>query len=301
VRVVHAGPVRAELEVRMVLDLPECLSDDRTARVGTAACPVTMRVRLHAGSDRVEFETTIDNHARDHRLRVLVPATAHEHVRSEGHFLVLQRPDQVEAHPNWVEQPCSTHHHAGMVAAGDSVLLARGLPEYEMVAASDGDGWAIAQTLLRCVGWLSRDDLGSRPYNAGPTIPTPDAQCQGTHVFHYAIGLRGADADASLVRAAQELRQPLVVAPAGADPSGLLAIDGEDHAISALKLAEDGDGLVARVYAPSSGGASVSVRSSLGGVERCRIDETCVEPIDDGSIDLRGHEIATLRIARGGA
>jgi alpha-mannosidase len=288
--------VRAELEVRLVLELPERLSDDRTERVGRVECAVTMRVRLHAGSDRVEFVTSIDNRARDHRLRLLEPTTPHEHVRSEGHFAVLRRSDEVAARPHWVEQPCLTHHHGGMVSAGDAMLTARGLPEYEMVEASDGEGWTIAQTLLRCVGWLSRDDFASRPYNAGPTIETPDAQCLGVHEFEYAISLRGGETDARLVRDAMELRQPLIAAPAGADPSGLLAIDGDDFAISALKLAEDGDGLVARVFAPGSDGASVAVRSATGAIERCRIDETRAEPLADGELVLRGFEIGTVRI-----
>lgn len=299
VRVSEDGPVRAELELRLVLDLPQRLSDDRTERVGRVECPVTVRVRLRAGSDRVEFHTTVDNRAEDHRLRLLLPMPEHDEVRSEGHFMVLRRPDEVQPMPHWIEQRCDTHHHGGMVAGGDLVLTARGLPEYGVVDASDGRRTAIAQTLLRCVGWLSRGDLFSRPYNAGPTIATPDAQCPGQQVFEYAVSLRGHGTDARLLRDATELRQPLLAGPPGADPSGLLALDGDGHAISALKLAEDGDGLVARVFAPASEHAAVQVRTALGEVERIRLDESEATPLADGTLELAPFQVGTVRIAGG--
>ena len=37
-------------------------------------------------------------------------------------------------------------------------------------------------TLLRCVGWLSRDDLSTRYKHAGPGLETPGAQCLGLHI-----------------------------------------------------------------------------------------------------------------------
>jgi alpha-mannosidase len=46
---------------------------------------------------------------------------------------------------------------------------------------------AYALTLLRCVGWLSRNDLTSRRGGAGPTIATPDAQMPGNHTFEYSL------------------------------------------------------------------------------------------------------------------
>jgi hypothetical protein len=36
----------------------------------------------------------------------------------------------------------------------------------------------IALTLLRCVGWLSRDDLSTRRGHAGPYMATPGASCR---------------------------------------------------------------------------------------------------------------------------
>ncbi len=45
----------------------------------------------------------------------------------------------------------------------------------------------IAITLLRCVGWLSRDDLSTRNGHAGPYLETPKAQMLGEWDFYYSI------------------------------------------------------------------------------------------------------------------
>jgi len=61
-------------------------------------------------------------------------------------------------------------------------ILNRGLPSVEV--SEDG---TVALTLLRSVGWLSRDDLWVRRIAAGPLVPTPGAQCHGKYVYEYAI------------------------------------------------------------------------------------------------------------------
>jgi alpha-mannosidase len=295
VRVVRRGPVVAELEVVLRPRLPAQLGAERRTRVGrTVACPVTTRVRLVAGVDRIEFSTTVDNRAKDHRLRVLIPAPgASGGVRVEGHFAVLDRPPQPVWNGRWSEPPQTTHHTLGLVAAGDLALFTRGLPEYEALPREDG-GLDLALTLLRCVGWLSRGDLSNRFHHAGPALETPGAQCIGTHTLEYAISLREDSDDAALVRAAHDYRFGLAVGPAGIELSDALGLDGDGFCVSALKQAEDGDGLIARVYNPSAERAAVVVRGPAR-VERCRLDETPVGSARS-RVPLRPYEVATLRL-----
>ena len=55
--------------------VPKSLAASRKARTkDTVAFPITTLVRLAAGVDRIEFRTTVRNHAKDHRLRVVFPA-----------------------------------------------------------------------------------------------------------------------------------------------------------------------------------------------------------------------------------
>ena len=64
-------------------------------------------------------------------------------------------------------------------------LLSYGLPEYELKL--DGKG-TLALTLLRCIGTLAADKLITRPGGkSGWHNDTPDAQCQGVHMFRYAL------------------------------------------------------------------------------------------------------------------
>jgi mannosylglycerate hydrolase len=298
VRVAMSGPVAAELEIELRPRLPRGLRRDRRARArALVACRVRTRVRLVSGVARVELQTTVDNRARDHRLRVRFPAPAAEgDVRVEGHFAVLRRPARPVARRRWAEPPQPTHHTLGMVAAGELALFTRGLCEYEAIPGRGG--LELALTLLRCVGWLSRGDLSTRFHHAGPALETPGAQCLGRHVFEYALALDGNASDAELVRAAHDYRHDFALGPPGVDLEEVLSLGGAGFALSALKGAEDGDGVIARIYNPGSSPALVAVGGNVA-IERCRLDETAPAPCDR-ELELAPFEVATLRLRRGG-
>jgi mannosylglycerate hydrolase len=298
VRVVVAGPVVAELEIALELRLPARLSPDRRRRTGEVMVPITTRVRLTAGSERIEFRTTVDNRAEDHRLRVRFEAPGADDtspVRAEGHFSVVRRPVRPSwSGAGWHEPPQLTSHTSGFVAAGDLVVFGRGLPEYEAVPTQAG--LDLALTLLRCVGWLSRDDLSTRPGSAGPTLPTPEAQCPGEHTFEYAIAIAATDdlTDVAMLRASADYRTPLSIGAAGAQTRGLVSVAG-DVVVTALKGAEDGEGMILRVFAPGPTGLSIAADGTLS---RARLDETAAE--GDPSAPLRAGEIRTIRIRSSG-
>jgi 2-O-(6-phospho-alpha-D-mannosyl)-D-glycerate hydrolase len=284
VRVTAAGPVYAELEVSCELELPVTLTPDRSARTaGTVVCPAVTRVRLAAGSGRIEFTTSVTNRASDHRLRVRFPCPERiEMVRVEGHFTVVRRDPRPVWSGSWFEPPHDTNHTLGAVAAGGLVLLGKGLPEYE--ATEDGE---LALTLLRCVGWLSRDDLSTRRGGAGPQLPVPGAQCPGEHVFEYALEL-GEPPDAELLRRSQDYRFDFVQGAPGAEVDAPFEVEG-DAVFSALKAAEDGDGIVLRAF--NAGTADVELQLPPEAA-RSRLDET---PFADGA-RLGPGEIGTFRL-----
>ncbi len=290
VQVTAAGPVWAELELSYELELPAALAPGRSERAAeSVACPIATRVRLAAGSERIEFTTEVANCASDHRLRVRFPCPGHvETVRAEGHFAVVRRGPPPASSEAWFEPPHRTNHTLGAVAAGGLVLLGKGLPEYE--ATAEGE---LALTLLRCVGWLSRDDLSTRRGGAGPQLQVPGAQCHGDHVFEYAVEL-GEPADAELLRRSQDYRFDFVEGAPGVElRSPVGDLDG-DLVFSALKAAEDGDGVVLRVFqaADSALGAGDGRRLPLAS-RRCRLDET---PLEDAGARPRPGEIASFRL-----
>lgn len=303
-RVMADGPVVAELEIEYRAVLPARLSADRGRRVGRASCRVRTVVRLVAGIDRIELTTTIDNRARDHRLRVAFPSPeGREPLRAEGHFAVLRRPARPAApiHPErWAQLPQPTHHTTGFVAAGPLVVTGKGLPEYEAIPRPDG-GLDVVLTLLRCVGWLSRDDLSTRRFQgAGPALETPAAQCLGRQVFEYAISLDGATGEGPLTRASADYRQPARVVAGATDGAAVVAgvgVEG-DVAFTALKPSEAGDGAILRLYNPGLDPQPFAVDGPAE-LRTVRLDEQPLGSAASGRLEgvLAPAQIASIHLA----
>jgi alpha-mannosidase len=272
-RVVRNGPVVWELLVETTLP-------------GVTLATV---VRLVRGLDRIELETTVDNRAPDHRLRVVFPVAAEgdRAVRAESQLAVVHRPLEQPAGSGWHEPPAATAHTLGAVALGPLALLTKGLPEYE--AGPD----ALRLTLLRCVGTIARPaGLPTRPQHAGPDLPTPEGQCLGIRRLEYALRL-DADrlSDAALVRAGQDYRTDFLVGEPFHAPLEL----GGDVVYSCLKGAEDGDGVVLRLFNPAAERATATVRAQ-GSLSRIRLDEGLDAGPAPAVFELAPQEIVTLRI-----
>jgi alpha-mannosidase len=206
-------------------------------------------------------------------------------VRAESQFAVVRRPLEPPApRAPWVEPPVPTAHTLGVVALGPFALLTKGLPEYEA-----GVDRHLALTLLRCVGTIARPPgLPTRPLGAGPPVPTPDGQCLGVHTFEYALRF-DADrlSDAGLLRTAQDYRTDFVAGEALEPP---FELDG-DVVFSCLKGAEDGDGMVLRIFNPNATAERIVLRGM--DVVRVRLDE---EAGAGGGLELTPGEIATFRL-----
>jgi alpha-mannosidase len=231
---------------------------------------------------RYELTTVVENETDDHRLRILI-RSAHgaEEVRAESQFGVVRRPlVPPAARAKWVEPPVPTAHTLGAVALGPLVLLTKGLPEYE--ASPEG----LRLTLLRCVGTISRPGgMATRPLAAGPDIATPDGQCRGRHVFEYALPSDGDDfSNAALARASQDYRTDFLRGDPFEPPLEL----GGDVVFSCLKQADDGRGLVLRVFNPNPQPEALTLSVPA---RRIRLDE---EEDVDGGLELAPGEIATF-------
>src|SRR5690606_26526869 len=127
-------------------------------------------------------------------------------------------------------------------------LAARGLPEYEL--QREHNGATIALTLLRCVGWLSREDFACRVGQAGPELETPGAQCLGPASFDYSVIPFGAgELDAAATEAyafEAPLRAALCALGLGslAPQAQLLTLEPAAIVLTAIKVADDRDGLI---------------------------------------------------------
>jgi len=263
VRVLETGSARQTLEIALRYRVPARLVASRRARLARrVTIPITTRVSLAAGVRRVDFETTVNNTASDHRLRVCFPTPVKtDGFHTETPFDVVERPlDLPTETSGWSEQPAPTHPQRTFSDVSDEqaglTLINRGLPEVE--ARCEPDGTTLLLTLLRCVGWLSRADMPVRPGHAGPGLPLPGAQCLGVHTFHYALVPHGGDREApgwlSTLPQAHAFNSPMRAVVADPHDGPLLAalsfveVSPAVVVVSAIKLAEEGDGLIVRVW-----------------------------------------------------
>jgi hypothetical protein len=300
---IGGGPLRAGLRVELELPLPRAASANRKARSSeTVTVPIAIEATLDAGSSRVAFSVTVDNRASDHRLRLLFPtgAASVESARADTAFDVITRQARIPV-PSEIrnESPVSSMPMISMVDAGDgatgATVIGRGLMEYEIVGDTTCNaepaepaektgvqtavsassaltvvaGPAIAMTLIRAVGDLSRNDLATRPSgHAGPPVATPAAQCLGPQRFALAFEPHGAAPLAGeLMASARAHNLPPRVTTArlssGTGPltRSFLRLDRRagDVVLSALKRAEDRSSTIVRLFNPGDEAAVVVV------------------------------------------
>ncbi|MDP2855833.1 MAG: glycoside hydrolase family 38 C-terminal domain-containing protein, partial [bacterium] len=199
ISLVADSPERKTVEVSLLYRVPAALDSSRRARASdTVEMPIVTRVSLTTGLPRLDFETTLTNTARDHRLRVAFPTSIKTRTwRTETPFDVVERPvtppgfEQAPEYLIWHERPVAQQpqlEFCDVSGVGAGLMLAnRGLPEVEARQTAPDDTVTLLLTLLRCVGWLSRDDLSVRRGHAGPGLPTPGDQCPGEHTVHYSL------------------------------------------------------------------------------------------------------------------
>lgn len=309
-----SAPGAQALTIELTYELPAGLAADRRARsAATCAERIVSTVTLTAGVPRIDVETAIFNAAEDHRLRAHFPSGAHADVsKADEHFGVIRRPVKL---PAWdpetdMEQPVGTYPHKAFVSVDDGArglsVANRGLPEYEVIETPEGA--VIALTLLRSVGWLSRGDISSRRGGAGPQIRTPGAQLHGKNVVAYSIIPHEGDwARAGVhVLAVQFLRRMRArwdrhgigrIAAQGA----LLEVSSPAFQVTAIKRAEDGDGVIVRLYntldVPAE--TAVDLTPVHGPVSMVNLNEEHIAGIPrvDGEVPVaaRANEIVTLR------
>jgi mannosylglycerate hydrolase len=313
VRVERGDILFQTLDITLEMQIPASLDAGRKERSRKmVTLPIRSRVSLARGSARIDIHTEIENRAQDHRLRVHFPAPFPvQSADYDGHFEVVRRPVGVpEFDSSWVEQPRPEVPMRAFTAVADGpaglLVSARGLPEVEVLRQPNRNA-EIALTLLRCVGWLSRDDFPERTGHAGPFLATPGAQEPGFASFDYAlVPYSTADVTAAYQQA-YAFQSPLRAVNARLHPGSLpgqgsfIQAVPSEFVISAVKTAEDGRGWLVRGYNLSSQEITVTLRSLLPFqfAERVNMAEETQSPLsadEDRQVTFtaRGHEVVTV-------
>ncbi|MFD1899531.1 glycoside hydrolase family 38 C-terminal domain-containing protein [Enterococcus termitis] len=147
----------------------------------------TIRLMLKKDEKRINMKVTINNQAKDHRMRVVIK-TPVQSVSSYADTLfgIVERKNQ-DPHIQdwrtlgWKEEPTEIYpmiHYANIHDELASwTVMSKGIKEYQIIDQ------AMHITLFRGVGFLGRPELLRRPGDASGNqyryIPTPDSQLLG--------------------------------------------------------------------------------------------------------------------------
>lgn len=280
---IASGPHLGRLEIRTRLQVPRAFDRTRSAR--SEECielALTSEVTLRADCPFLEVTTTVDNQAKDHRLRVLFPSGCHdaEHATFDSAFDAVDRPVALRKdNHTYRELEVETRPQQSWTrvqdADGGLAVIALGLCE---AAVCDEPNRPIALTLFRSTGTTVFTD------------GEPDGQLLGPMRFSYRIvpTLPGTSA-AELSRLSADLHGGLravhvhpddltcrsdLPAPADCRSASLLSVAG-DVGISAMLAREDG--LEVRLFNPGDADVHATLQST--------------------AVDLRGATVTPLDLA----
>lgn len=303
-----------EAEIKLHLPVPANL-DSRRAKVCDSAVDLTFRVVLQAHSPLIELRVTADNHADDHRVRLMIPnRLAARCSVSDNQFGAITRAARDDAmdvweSEHWSERPDAIYPFLSYVAQDTEAglcVLSNSVREFELV----GEGYrTIAVTLFRCVGLLGKEELLRRPGRpSGIRMETPDSQMHGVQSYDLALTTDRAH----LQRRAKEYTTPVTTynkmpynamklnTPTTAAPYGysLLALGDADLTLSTLKKEEQGDGLLLRCFNGTDVPHTTALTTGWQLTGETRLDETPLPgTVAADAIVLTPNQTRTLRLA----
>jgi alpha-mannosidase len=215
---------------------------------------IAQTLTLYANSRRLDIVTRIDWRDRRALLRTLTPAALRaERATFECALGVVTRP--THANTSWEEAQFEA-------------------PAHRFVDLSE-PGFGLALLNDAKYGHSARDNVLGLSLVRSPVYPDPLAD-EGEQTFTYALAPHAGDWREGGVREeAEDLGQPLIAAPAADLAPSLvapIAFEGVAAALSALKPAEDGRGLILRVYEPAGARGPFSFRLPAGWREAGAVD-----------------------------
>lgn len=282
--VLEAGPVRAV--VRQTHRTP-------------AGSVIEQDVAVYRSVPRIDFDTRVDWRERRVLLKVAFPVAAHAaHAAYEIQFGTIERPTHRNTTWEQARFEVAGHKWTDLSEAGGGVSLLN----------DSKYGHDIHDGVMRIT--LLRNPVFPDPRSPWEEYRLPGREAEvrhtddGAHRFRYAVYPHVGDWRGGTVREAYALNAPLRVTRGAASvPAG--EVTGDGAVLEALKPAEDGDGLVLRVYEAHGGRCSASVRLPFAVAEAETVDllERPYEDdgpvtVEDGALafSLRPYQIRTFRV-----
>lgn len=239
---------------------------------------VTQIYGLRSDSRRLEIETVIDWHDRHCLLRTLTPVTVRTtHATFEHANGVVRR---------------ATHNNTSWEQAQYEV------PAHRFIDMSE-PGFGVALLNDAKYGHSAKGNVLGLSLVRSPVYPDPLAD-EGEQSFTYALYPHEGEWHEGGVREeAEDLNQPLLWTTGSGLAAGTytpVTVSGVPAALSGFKRAEEGEGLVFRVYEPSGrrGAFALGLRE---GWRNAGVVSIMEEPMDAGE-GLMPFEVKSWRLAR---
>ncbi|MCL6457046.1 MAG: hypothetical protein K6T85_03480 [Gorillibacterium sp.] len=285
IAITESGCLSCTIEADYVFPVPMDYADGDSRSTILSDLPIRIAYTLEKGAKAVKVKLTVDNKAKDHWLRVNFPTELHTDVSwADSHFDVLSRSIPIPDSTGWAEQAGGTHPLQTFVGLSDGVdgiaLLPKGIYEYE---AFEDDARTLALTLIRACRIklaVSEEKLTE--------LPDQGIQCPGVYSFEYAVSVHEGDwLQAELLKQAAEYASPVRVAVTGRGQgqlpmeAGFFTLDSTVLHVTAVKQAEDGSGLIIRLFNPTEIVQPANFRFGVDVLKatRCKMDESDVSDL----------------------
>jgi alpha-mannosidase len=271
IRLVEAGPLRACIEIKRRI-----LHSD-----------YIQQISLAFNSPRLDFSTTIQWHEKHILLKVAFPvdvlATQATYEIQWGN---LQRPTHENTSWDWARFEVCAHKWADLSEGDYGVSLLN-----DCKFGHDIHDRLMRLSLLR-----------------SPTEPDAHAD-EGEHTFAYSLLPHAGGWDEHTTAAAYALNDPWLILPLNGQPIksefSLVSVDSPNVIIETVKQAEDGVGLIVRLYESQRWHRKVTLRAgfALARVWQTDLLENPQEELipfgNQVQFDLRPYQIVTLRLQSG--
>lgn len=253
------GPQQVVFDISLDWSLPREFDRVRQARSqDKVSCPIKVTVTLRKGSRSLDVETTLENAARDHYLKVCFPTDSKAtHTSGEGSFTV----DEFSVDPGRLGEMrgvALARHPAQMwfdindKKRGLAVLLETPR-DYEILEHDPRT--TVAMGLLRSVPL--RIPCDNRLWMEYPGDES--AQSLRSFTYHYSLQPHSGDwKSQELHLSALALRNPLKACQFGKQTGALplshsfFTLKGDNLVLSAIKKTEGRDSVLVRFYNPSN-------------------------------------------------
>ncbi|HOV32444.1 MAG TPA: glycoside hydrolase family 38 C-terminal domain-containing protein [Candidatus Hydrogenedens sp.] len=270
IALVEDGPLSATYKIEYEMVIPAQMVstnediNDRLDGVGNnsrrslrqVSIPVQMFITLRNQARSLEMKLKLVNNARDHRLRIAFPSNLDTNiVRAESAFDVVEReivpgPDNL-----WKNTKSATFPQNRFVDMSDTwgglTIINDGLKEYEVSRDSTK---TIYVTLLR--SYEVHLATVSKQWETHPEMVL--SQSPGEHEFNLWIySHSGGTVQGCVIQETERVHTPLIPVQSGPSKGNqpvsksFIKIQPDIITMSALKLAEDKQGYILRVYNPS--------------------------------------------------